>query len=86
MKRLDMDHRCTDNDCLFKGQRTSHSCGCHKTREQMLEAEVISLRNKQLYSRAGNLSPDYLLRQDQERRAALTSAICATHPNDLGSN
>jgi hypothetical protein len=80
MKRLDMDHRCSDSDCPFIGQRTSSGCGCHKTREQMLEIEVISLRD-QLYTRAGNLSPDYLLAIDRfERESAapghfITSAV-----------
>lgn len=41
---LDMDHRCTEQECPHIGQRSDRGCGCHKTREQMLEDEVVRLR------------------------------------------
>lgn len=42
---IDMDHICEDRECIYLGQRTAGvSCKCHKTREQMLEAEVVRLR------------------------------------------
>ncbi len=40
-----MLHRCTDRACPSFDQRTSPSCGCHQTDEQVLRAEIERLRN-----------------------------------------
>lgn len=32
-------HRCEDQSCPALGQRTSKSCGCHKTTEELLIAQ-----------------------------------------------
>lgn len=40
----DFDHRCSEKDCPHFGGRTSISCRCHKTREQVALAEIDRLR------------------------------------------
>lgn len=40
------DHICTDADCPFTGQRKDRGCKCHKTPEQMRDAEITALRER----------------------------------------
>lgn len=40
------EHICTDTDCPFTGQRTDRGCKCHKTPEQLRDADIITLRQR----------------------------------------
>lgn len=43
---MNYDHICTDTDCPFTGQRTDRGCKCHKTPEQLRDADIITLRQR----------------------------------------
>jgi hypothetical protein len=74
---IDVDHRCEDSDCIYLGQRTRGvSCKCHKTREQMLEAEVIRLRAAVPQC---DVQTDYVL-MPREATRAMTMAGCDSLP------
>ena len=40
-----MKHICDDKECIFFGQPTANTCGCHKTADEMLSAENVRLRS-----------------------------------------
>lgn len=40
---MDLHHRCTDRECLFRGQRSGRTCGCHKTEIQMAQERITRL-------------------------------------------
>ena len=44
------DHRCADSECPTFGQRTSKSCQCHQTREQMMLAAIGELAETLKYA------------------------------------
>lgn len=43
---MSYDHVCTTADCPLIGQRTDRGCKCHKTPEQMMQAEIDTLRER----------------------------------------
>lgn len=42
---IDLDHRCTDIECPMLGQRSSTSCRCHRTREQVAASLIDADRH-----------------------------------------
>jgi hypothetical protein len=39
-------HRCITNDCPFKGQKTSRSCGCHVDERTMMLTYIQELESE----------------------------------------
>lgn len=78
-----MIHRCTDDACPSVGQRTSSSCGCHQTDEQVLRsalrklaAEVGGLRTfeSELRAELGNTNWSVLMLRLSEADATLSNS------------
>lgn len=46
LQRTDYDHRCADRECPYYNQTTAAtSCRCHKSREELMFAELTLLRS-----------------------------------------
>lgn len=78
-------HVCTTADCPLIGQRTDRFCTCHKTPEQMMQAEIDTLRERRDdLLRANNAFEARAREAERAAKAMTTLRPASEYHEDMG--
>lgn len=82
---MSYDHVCTTADCPLIGQRTDRFCTCHKTPEQMMQAEIDTLRERRDdLLRANNAFEERARQAERAIKAMTTLRPASEYYEDMG--